>query len=125
MHDGEKYDQAVYGDGEPQTYMSGWGSLFPTAADFIDVQFRCGAIGNFSGLCLESLDAQMDEALRLQVTDPAASNSAWMEIEHQLVEDAVWAPLTNEVKAYVFSARTENIQVHPQWGILLSRLWVQ
>jgi hypothetical protein len=22
-------------------------------------------------------------------------------------------------------ARTENVQVHPQWGIMLSRLWVQ
>jgi len=26
---------------------------------------------------------------------------------------------------HAFSARTENIQVHPQWGVLLSRLWVQ
>jgi hypothetical protein len=24
-----------------------------------------------------------------------------------------------------FSARTENRQFHPQWGILLSRLWVK
>jgi hypothetical protein len=37
----------------------------------------------------------------------------------------VWAPLTNGVRAYVFSARTENVQVHPKSGILLSRLWVQ
>ena len=84
-----------------------------------------GAPSTISGLCSESLDAAIDEAQRLQATDPAAANSAWIEIEHQLVEDAVWVSLTNPVSAYAFSARTENIQVHPQWGILLSRLWVQ
>jgi hypothetical protein len=31
----------------------------------------------------------------------------------------------NPVSAYALSARVENVQVHPQWGILLSRLWVQ
>jgi hypothetical protein len=31
----------------------------------------------------------------------------------------------NPVAAYAFSARAENIQFHPYWGILLSRLWVQ
>jgi ABC-type transport system substrate-binding protein len=76
-------------------------------------------------LCSDTLDAQIEQAQRLQATDPTASNSAWIEIEHQLVEDAAWAPLTNLVSAYAFSARTENIQVHPQWGILLSRLWVK
>ena len=78
-----------------------------------------------SGLCIPSLDAQIEEAQRLQATDPAAANSAWTEIEHQLVDDAVWAPMTNPVAAYAFSARVENIQVHSQWGVLLSRLWVQ
>jgi peptide/nickel transport system substrate-binding protein len=98
---------------------------YPGAGNFIDPQFRCGAFANASNLCSESLDSAIDEARRLQATDPAAANSAWMEIEHQLVRDAIWVPLTNPVSAYAFSARTENIQVHPQWGILLSRLWVQ
>ena len=125
VHDGEAYFGAIFGEGKPQTYMSGWIKDYPRAANFIDAQFRCGAGGNASRLCSESLDAQIEEAQQLEATDPAASNRAWVEIEHQLVEDAVWAPLTNPVAAYAFSARTENVQVHPQWGILLSRLWVQ
>jgi hypothetical protein len=40
------------------------------------------------------LASRIDEAQRLQATDPAAANSAWIEIEHQLVEDAIWVPLT-------------------------------
>jgi peptide/nickel transport system substrate-binding protein len=132
MHDVDEYFGAIYpptgspgSPDHPQVYLSGWGPDYPRAATFIADQFRCGAPANPSGLCSDSLDAEIEEAQRLEATDPTASNSAWTEIEHQLVEDAVWAPLTNPVAAYAFSARTENIQVHPLWGILLSRLWVQ
>ena len=124
VHDVEEYAGAIYA-GEPQAYLFGWSSDYPRAVNFLDTQFRCGSPYNTSGLCNESLDAANEEAQRLQATDPAASNSAWIEIEHQLVEDAIWVPVTNLVSAYVFSARTENVQVHPQWGVLLSRLWVQ
>ena len=33
--------------------------------------------------------------------------------------------MTGKVAAFVFSAHTENVQIHPQWGLLISRLWVQ
>jgi hypothetical protein len=33
--------------------------------------------------------------------------------------------LTNSVSTFVLSERMENVQVHTQWGILLSRVWVQ
>jgi peptide/nickel transport system substrate-binding protein len=124
VHDYKEYYGAINA-GKAQAYLSGWGSIYPSAHDFIDPQFRCGVPFNYSGLCSESLDAAIDEAQRLQATDPAAANSAWTEIEHQLVEDAIWLPLTNSVSTFAFSARTQNIQVHPQWWILLSRLWVQ
>jgi peptide/nickel transport system substrate-binding protein len=123
-HNLDRYVGAVYG-GKAQAYLFGWIPGYPGAGDFIPPQFRCGADANASGLCDERLDAAIDEAQRLQATDPAASNSAWTEIEHQLVDDAIWAPLTNSISAYAFSARTDNVQIHPVWGILLSRLWVQ
>jgi peptide/nickel transport system substrate-binding protein len=124
VDDLDEYGGAVYA-GDAQTYLFGWLSVYPGAGDFIPPQFACGAPFNASGMCDKSLDAAIDEAQRLQATDPAAANSAWIEIEHRLVEDAVWAPLANVGSTYAFSARTENVQVHPQWGILLSRLWVQ
>jgi hypothetical protein len=40
-------------------------------------------------------------------------------------DDAVSASQTNPLSAHIFLARTENIQVHRHWGVLLSRLWVQ
>jgi peptide/nickel transport system substrate-binding protein len=124
LHHIGEYSRAIYA-GEPQAYLFGWGADYPRAVNFLDTQFRCGSPYNASGFCDKSLDAAIDEAQRLQATDPGASNRAWIEIEHQLVEDAVWAPTMNPLSAYAFSARTENVQFHPQWGILLSRLWVQ
>jgi len=119
-----EFPPAVYG-GKAQTYLFGWLAGFPGAGDFIPPQFVCGAPSNASGLCDESLDAAIERAQRLQATDPSAANRTWIQIEHRLVSDAVWAPLANFGDTFAFSARTENVQVHPQWGILLSRLWVQ
>jgi peptide/nickel transport system substrate-binding protein len=119
-----KYVDAISA-GKPQAYIWGWGLDYAHAGNFISTVFRCKALGNVSGLCDRSLDSAMDDAAGLQATDPAAANRAWIAIDHQLVKDAIWAPLTNPLRAYAFSARTENIQVNPQWGVLLSRLWVQ
>jgi peptide/nickel transport system substrate-binding protein len=124
VYDIDKYS-SVINTGRPQAYISGWSSIYPSAADFLPPNFRCGAPFNLSGLCNEALDAAMAEAQRFQASDPAAANSAWIEIEHRLVKDAIWVPLWNNVSTFSFSARVENIQVHPQWGVLLSRLWVQ
>ena len=111
--------------GELSVFLFGWQSDYPRAGDFIASQFACGSGVNVTGLCDRKLDAAMQRASRLQATDPAGANRAWTEIEHRLVEAAIWTPVTNPVSASSFSARTENIQTNPQLGILLSRIWVQ
>jgi peptide/nickel transport system substrate-binding protein len=114
--------------GEAQAYLGGWISNYPTASDFIKPKLLCSpgqGWGPYSGFCSESLNAKYVDALRLQETDPAAANSAWIDLDHQLVEEAIVAPVDNPVSTFAFSARVGNIQVHPQWGILLTRLWVQ
>jgi peptide/nickel transport system substrate-binding protein len=124
----DPYFAVIYGqphDNPPHVYLGGWATDYPGAANFIETQFRCGAGFNASGYCSDRLDERIAEAKQLQETDPAAANAAWIEIEHQLVREAVWAPLTNPLTPYAFSARVGNVQVHPQWGLLLSRVWVQ
>ncbi|MDQ4108248.1 MAG: ABC transporter substrate-binding protein, partial [Actinomycetota bacterium] len=130
VHDAEEYFGSLFGP-QPgpkryrQVHLAGWGQTYPGAGGFIDDEFRCRPAGVAPILCTERLEGAIDRAQRLQAIDPAAANAAWIEIEHGLIEDAVWAPLMNPVSAYAFAARVGNIQVHPQWGILLSRLWVQ
>jgi YVTN family beta-propeller protein len=111
--------------GHPQVFLSGWLQDYPGAGNFIVPLYGCPGSANPFGYCNRSLDARVDEALRLQATDPGAANRLWTGIEHQLVEEAAQAPLTNPVFTRVVSARVENVQVHTQWGILLSRLWVR
>jgi peptide/nickel transport system substrate-binding protein len=120
----DPYAEGIYAD-EPQMYLFGWGSDYLGAGDFIQTQFRCGAGANASNLCSRSLDRRMERAKELQRTDPGAAIAAWTEIEHDLVEAGVWAAVTNPVATDVFSARVGNAQIHPQWGVLLSRLWVR
>ncbi len=124
VHTLGEYGHAIFAR-EPQAYLLAWFTAYPRGEDFIGSQFRCGASFNIEDYCSKNLDAQIENAQRLQATDPADANRAWIGAEHRLVEAAVWAPLTNPVSTYAFSARVENVQVHPQWGILLSRLWVQ
>jgi peptide/nickel transport system substrate-binding protein len=109
----------------PHVYLGGWISDYPGGSDFIETQFSCGGGGNASGLCDRRLDERIAEAKALQAEDPAEANRAWTRIEHDLVMDAVWAPLSNPIFTYAFSSRTQNVQIHPQWGPLLSRIWVK
>jgi YVTN family beta-propeller protein len=122
------FRERVYGPpgtpAHPQVFLSGWIQDYPGASNFIIPSFGCDT-HNPLGYCSEALDARIDEAQRLQATDPGAANRAWTAIEHQVVEDALWAPLTNPVFTYAASGRAGNVQVHPQWGLLLSRLWVR
>jgi YVTN family beta-propeller protein len=111
--------------GHPQVFLYGWIQDYPAAGTFIVPLYGCPGSANPFGYCSRRLDASVDKALRLQATDPGAANRLWTDIEHQLVEEAAQAPLTNPVFARAVSGRVENVQVHTQWGILLSRLWVQ
>lgn len=111
----------------PHVFMSGWIADYLGARNFIEPQFGCGEVGfaNAFGWCDETLEDRMAEASTLQVTDPGEANRAWAEIEHQLVEAAVQAPITNPLTTHAVSERVENVQIHPQWGLMLSLIWVQ
>jgi YVTN family beta-propeller protein len=112
--------------GEPNVYFSAWASSHPPAAGgWIDEEFRCLNAGSIPVLCTADFEEEVASAHELQATDPAAAIDAWTQIEHGLVEDAVWAPLMIDVSTFAMSESIENVQVHTQWGILLSRVWVQ
>jgi ABC-type transport system substrate-binding protein/class 3 adenylate cyclase/DNA-binding beta-propeller fold protein YncE len=127
----DRYFGTLYGGqppgvgGPPQTYLSGWISDYPGGGDFIETQFTCGGGVNVSGYCNRRLDRLIEQAKALQATDPAEANRTWTQVEHALVRDAVWAPLSNPVTTHAFSSSVENVQIHPQWGPLLSRMWVR
>jgi peptide/nickel transport system substrate-binding protein len=139
LHDGRAYFTRILPQGgevpetfagtprHPNVFLSGWVADYLGARNFIEPQFACGEAGfaNGHGWCDPTLDDRMNEAAALQVTDPGAANRAWGEIEHQLVDAAVQAPITNPLFTHAVSDRAGNVQLNPQWGLLLSLIWVQ
>ncbi|HYZ14355.1 MAG TPA: ABC transporter substrate-binding protein [Actinomycetota bacterium] len=109
----------------PAIFMAGWLPDFLTATNYIEPQFGCNAGPNAFGVCDRTLERMMDEAKRLQLLDLGAANRAWAEADRRLVEEAMLAPLTNGLVAYPVSDRVGNVQIHPLWTLLLSRLWVR
>jgi len=107
-----------------EMFMIAWYTDYPEPGGFIPGLFACGAPANNGGFCDPAFDDAMAEAGRLALTDPAEANAAWAELDRRLVKEAVWVPLGNPIAAYAFSARVGDVQIHPLWQLLLSRLWV-
>jgi peptide/nickel transport system substrate-binding protein len=109
----------------PAIFFSGWLPDFPTASNYVEPQFGCDGSANAFGVCDRTLERMVDEAKRLQASDLGAANRAWAAVDRRLVERAMLAPLTNALVAYPVSDRVGNVQIHPLWSLLLSRLWVR
>ena len=107
-----------------ELFMIAWYADYPEPSGFIRLMFACDAGANNGGFCDPAFDDAMAEASRLALTDPGGANAAWANLDRRLVEEAVWVPLGNPIKAYAFSERVGDVQIHPQWEVLLSRLWV-
>ena len=116
-----------------QVGFSGWFLDFPSAGGFLRPLLSCGAYdpdspettSNFSGFCDRSIDVQMARAGAAQVTDPAAGLQLWQRVEEAILAQAPVVPAFNFNYVSLVSARVGSYQYNPQWGILLSQLWVK
>jgi ABC-type transport system substrate-binding protein len=71
------------------------------------------------------IDRQVEEAGRLQISDPVGALKVWSEIEHALVDQAPWVPLGNAYWVNLVSERLGNYQSNPTWGPLIEQMWVR
>ena len=109
-----------------------WYQDYPSPSDFIDPLLTCSWFLpaspdniNDAEFCDPQIDAQAEQALTLEATDPVAAASRWAAIDHEVVDQAPWVPLYCPLAPIVLSARTGNYQFHPYWGLLLDQLWVR
>ena len=102
-----------------------WGSDYPSPANFIVPLVTCGAALNTSGFCDPRIDALVERATRVQARDPLAATRLWAEIDRAVVDRAPYLWLANPVAADFVSPALGNYQRHPQWGVLLSQLWLR
>ncbi len=80
---------------------------------------------NPSQFCDHRIDAAIDRAQELHVTDPAAAAPLWAKIDRAVTDAAPWVSLVNPGWIDIVSDRVGNYQSHPVWGILLDQVWVR
>ncbi len=107
-----------------------WVAEIPSAASVIPPLLSCaatapGVSSNLSRFCDPSIDAQMARARTLQAQDPPAAALEWQQIESELLAQAPVVPTVNRRFVDFLSERVGNYQYNPQWGVLLSQLWVK
>ncbi|MGZ4414027.1 MAG: ABC transporter substrate-binding protein [Gaiellaceae bacterium] len=115
-----------------QLSVNGWIADYPAPSGFIIPALSCRAFtaadpnnGNVSEFCDPAIDAEMRHAVRLQATDTQAANALWSRIDHQLTDAAPWVPYNHAKDVAFVSKRVGNYQDNPEWGVLLSQLWVR
>jgi YVTN family beta-propeller protein len=116
-----------------QASVADWVADYPSASDFFDVFFRCSSFrladpaDTRSSLffCHPNIDRQMDQADRLQMTDPANAAEMWAKVDREITDLAPWVPFVSLHFADFTSARVGNYGYNPAWSILLDQLWVR
>jgi peptide/nickel transport system substrate-binding protein len=102
-----------------------WGADYPAASQYVAAMGACDGTFNIGGLCDRALTARMSEATELQLTDPAAANDAWADLDREVVRAAAVIPFSTIQQQDFVSHRVGNLTVHPLYGPLVAQMWVQ
>ncbi len=116
-----------------QISLSQWYQDYPAASDFVKVLLSCSEFHpasdnsiNMSGFCNKSLDAKMNTAETLELTNPTAANALWGQIDQQMMSKyAPWVPLFNPKQLDFVSKRVGNYQFSRQFYMYVDQLWVK
>ena len=111
--------------GGPQVAYAGWSADYPAASNFIQPLFSCRSTQNYSGYCAPAIDRSMKRAVQLEQTDRAGASRLWAELDRLITNKALLVPLYNGSGADLVRKRVGNYQYNPQYGPLLSQLWVK
>ena len=115
-----------------QIGITSWISDYPTASDFINVLLSCGsfhpgsdASPNISGFCQKGINDQINQAMALDVTDPAAAAKLWAQIDKQITDQAPWVPMFTPYQLSFVSKRLGNFSYSYLYLMIISKVWVQ
>ena len=75
-------------------------------------------------VCDPRLDRRMRRASALEVEDPGEAATLWADIDHELVDRAVWVPTVNVGVTEFVSRRLRNYEYHPVLGFLAAQAWL-
>ena len=115
-----------------QMSVTQWYADYPSAANLINVLLGCDAFHpgsdssvNISGFCDKGLQARMDQAMALAVTDQAGADTLWTEIDREMMEQAPLIPLFTPKHLDLMSKRVQNFQFSPLFNWVWALAWVR
>jgi peptide/nickel transport system substrate-binding protein len=115
-----------------QMSITQWYQDYPAASDFLNILFGCSSFTegsdssiNIAGFCDKDIDAKMQAALALGVTDPAAANKEWAAIDKAVTDQAPAAALFTPKHLDFVSKRVGNFQFNSQFYFMVTQAWVQ
>lgn len=115
-----------------QISVSQWYQDYPAASDFLYILLSCDSFHpgsdasvNIAGFCDKSIDAEMKKALRLAITDEAAANKLWAEIDKATTDQAPLAVLYNPKHIDFVSKRLGNFIFNAEFYWMVSQSWVK
>ena len=115
-----------------QMSLTEWYQDYPAASDFLNVLFGCDSFHpesdssvNIAGYCDKAIDAKMKDAQATGITDDAAANKKWAEIDRAVTDAAPAAVLFTPKHVDFISKRVGNFQFNGQYYWVITQSWVQ
>ena len=110
---------------------SAWYQDYPAPSDFLNVLLGCGTIHpgsdaspNIAEFCNPAIQGLINKAETTSLTNPAAANAIWTQVDHMDTDQAPWVDLYNPKQIDFLSARVHGYQWNPQWYILIDQMWL-
>ena len=115
-----------------QISITQWYQDYPAASDFLNILFGCASFTpgsdssiNIAGFCDKDIQAKMDAALALGVTDQDGANAIWAEVDKAVTDAAPMAALFTPKHIDFVAKRVGNFQFNSQFYWMISQSWVQ
>ena len=115
-----------------QISLSQWYQDYPAASDFLYILLSCASFTpgsdssiNMSGYCNKAFDAKMQKAMELGLTDPAAANKMWGDLDKEVMADAPVAVAFTPKQIDFISKGTKNYHFSKQYKMFVSQLQVK
>jgi peptide/nickel transport system substrate-binding protein len=123
-----QYPYAQNSKNHVQFAFSSWYQDYPAASDFLNILLGCQSFHpnsnsspNIAEFCNKPIQAKMDQAGKVGITDPTKGNQIWSQVDKAVTDQAVWVPLFNPKYIDVLGARVKGYQFSPQWYFLLDQ----
>jgi peptide/nickel transport system substrate-binding protein len=109
-----------------------WYQDYPQPSDFLNVLLGCDSFHpgsdtsiNMSGYCNKTVNAEMQKALGLGISNPPAALKLWAKVDRQTTDDAPQAVILNPRLIDFTSKRVGNYIWSAQFYMILDQAWVQ